>query len=198
MRVKAKCSICGAEYYKTNGKSKYCSAECKAAGRKITLARWNEAHPDYQKQWHEAHPGYAEMVKEAHPNYDRDRSRVKRGSKKRIRNCIVCGKKFTTYIPHKWTCSDECKKKHILKRIPDERIIDTDITLKVLFERDGGICYLCGKPCDWSDRNKERKSTGAKYPSIDHVIPKQKAAFIRGTTSSWHISGAIPRRETRY
>ena len=36
MKIKAKCTLCGAEYWKTNGKSKYCSDACKKAGRKAT------------------------------------------------------------------------------------------------------------------------------------------------------------------
>lgn len=40
------------------------------------------------------------------------------------------------------------------------------ITVRALFERDGGICWLCGKPCDINaDTNAN------EYPSIDHVVP---------------------------
>ena len=58
MRIQAICHICGAEYWKTNGKSKYCSVECKREGRARTLANWRTAHPTYMTDWLAAHPNY--------------------------------------------------------------------------------------------------------------------------------------------
>lgn len=43
------------------------------------------------------------------------------------------------------------------------------ITLKRVMIRDGGICKLCGKPVDITDRNG--KGIGNKYPTVDHIIP---------------------------
>lgn len=52
--------------------------------------------------------------------------------------------------------------------------------MKKLFDRDGGICWLC----DWddselktSDSGRNYLSTGTKYPSIDHVIPLSKGGM---------------------
>ena len=42
------------------------------------------------------------------------------------------------------------------------------ISLRKVWERDNGICQICGKPCDWSDRSWN-KYCGPLYPSIDHV-----------------------------
>lgn len=47
------------------------------------------------------------------------------------------------------------------------------ITLKKVFKRDNGICQICGKPCDWSDR-RWNKYCGPTSPSIDHIIPMDK------------------------
>lgn len=47
------------------------------------------------------------------------------------------------------------------------------ITLKKVFKRDNGICQICGKPCDWSDR-RWNKYCGPTYPSTDHIIPLDK------------------------
>ena len=46
------------------------------------------------------------------------------------------------------------------------------ITLKRVMKRDGGICKLCGKPVDITDRNG--KGIGNKYPTVDHIIPINK------------------------
>lgn len=40
------------------------------------------------------------------------------------------------------------------------------ISLEKLFDRDGGICWLCGKACDI-----EADPNSNNYPSIDHVVP---------------------------
>ncbi|MBO7726942.1 MAG: HNH endonuclease [Oscillospiraceae bacterium] len=180
MEVLAICELCGAEYLKKNGKSKYCSDACKKAARKETLAKWREENKDYQKNWREAHPEYAAEWVKNHRSYGRDRSRKIRGSKEHNRKCVVCGKEFSTYIQHKHTCCDKCKCSHKLKRIPKDQIVDTDITVKALYERDGGICYLCGKPCDFNDIDKERHAIGSNYPTVDHVIP-----VTRGGMHSW-------------
>ena len=42
------------------------------------------------------------------------------------------------------------------------------ITLKKVWKQNNGICQICGKPCDWSDRGWN-KYCGPLYPSIDHV-----------------------------
>lgn len=46
---------------------------------------------------------------------------------------------------------------------------ESGITLKKVWERDNGICQICGKPCDWSDRSWN-DYCGPLYPSIDHII----------------------------
>lgn len=59
---------------------------------------------------------------------------------------------------------------------------DWSITLKELFQRDDGVCHICGKPCDWEDYREESGAfiAGNDYPSIDHVIP-----LSRGGAHEW-------------
>ena len=96
--------------------------------------------------------------------------------------CIVCGKEYETYNPAQKTCSKECGKRlkhaHKHKRIPKSQLVDKDITLEALYKRDFGVCYLCGKPCDWND--KKDMIVGPTYPSIDHMIP-----VSRGGLHAW-------------
>lgn len=264
MRKKAICEMCGSEYIKTNGKSKYCSDEC----RKKAIKQRYEKHRDellsYAKE-------KRKKLKEENPHYERDRWRKIRGTVIYKRKCVICGKEFETPFPQAITCSKECsainkrkrdnlrsrnrnqhdyyirrkygseenRKKHFEqvekkkqqereerveqkqkekeakkihgiccvcgkpfetynpaqktcskecgrklqnahrdKRIPKEQIVDKDITLEALYKRDSGVCYLCGKKCDWDD--KQYGHVGPKYPTIEHIIP-----ISRGGLHSW-------------
>lgn len=73
------------------------------------------------------------------------------------------------------------------KRIKDNGKIDKDINLLSLFERDGGICWLCGefcliedKECRVSEKGNVYIATFGNYPSIDHVIP-----LAKGGSHTW-------------
>ena len=294
MKIKAYCKMCGQPYMKTNGKSMFCSDACKKARVKQRYERDRDKRIAYTRQWQNDHPEAKDKFKENHPNYDRDRSRLIRGSKEYARECIVCGKAFTTWLPQKKTCSNECKEVHKKnrdkgrvrnskktpeeqhrqwirrrygseenyqkwlaeqealkreleqrreqerqarkeayenqleewriarearkeanhrkdfcivcgkeyetynpaqktcskecgkklahahkhKRIPKSQLVDKDITLEALYRRDSGVCYLCGKKCDWND--KTDKSVGPAYPSIDHIKP-----ISRGGLHAW-------------
>ena len=51
---------------------------------------------------------------------------------------------------------------------------DYSITVKALYERDNGLCWLCGKRCDMNDYETREDGTivcGENYPSVDHIIP---------------------------
>lgn len=101
-----------------------------------------------------------------------------------VRECKYCGREFMTEF--KWRsgyCSERCRKKSLHKSTLYQRIksknqiINEDITLPKLYERDGGVCYICGKTCDWNDKYMNGDGYwvyGNTYPSIDHVVPLAK------------------------
>ena len=62
------------------------------------------------------------------------------------------------------------------------QIVDKDISLKKVYERDGGICHICGGLCDWDDSEWKNEVfvVGRLYPTIDHVIP-----IARGGKHEW-------------
>ena len=104
------------------------------------------------------------------------------------RVCKNCGENYcielTGYNSKKY-CSEKCMKRWAMRVKNDRRIRkmrnrrhDTDITLENLYRRDSGICYLCGKQCDWQDIADG--NAGNNYPSIDHVFPVAK-----GGTHTW-------------
>ena len=105
-----------------------------------------------------------------------------------IHVCKNCGKEYcievTGYNSVQY-CSEKCMKRWAMRVKNDRRLRkmkarehDTDITLEKLFGRDGGVCYLCGKQCDWSDMTDGNAEDS--YPSIDHVVP-----IAKGGTHTW-------------
>lgn len=93
-----------------------------------------------------------------------------------INTCKECGAPFITGKANACFCSEDCRRKaqnnHHDRRLKG-KVVDRDITLQKLYRRDGGVCYLCGGQCDWTDI-EERDGVliaGDSYPSIDHVVP---------------------------
>lgn len=108
-----------------------------------------------------------------------------------IFTCQICGKQFKSNHKDRKTCGGECAQTYAKemrtvradRRIREGCLVDKNITLKRLYKRDSGICYLCGGLCDWNDTRIGKKGTvccGFKYPSIDHVIP-----LAKGGLHSW-------------
>lgn len=189
MKIKAKCKLCGKEYIKRNGKSLYCSDECKAEATRRRQQQWRADHPDYGKQYRKDHPEAVERFKEKHPNYERDRWRKIRGTEIFKRECVICGKEFETPFPQAITCSEGCQKmyknyrhNHRLDIMKENGEVDSSITIGKLIERDEGICHICGEKIDQEDYSYKNGSrvTGHNYPTIDHVIPISK-----GGTHTW-------------
>lgn len=104
--------------------------------------------------------------------------------------CQECGKTFFSNMD-RVTCGRSCGKRRDTRRkeiARRERLrtngkIDWDISLDVLYEKENGVCYLCGDRCNKDDYtiNKEGHFVaGPLYPSIDHVTPVSK-----GGTHTW-------------
>lgn len=101
-----------------------------------------------------------------------------------VYTCKTCGGMFLADDRYKNAyCSVICqkradnKKRELRRRIKiDKQMVDRDISLERLYQRDGGICYLCGNVCDWNDKKTVDGTIicGDNYPSIEHVIPLSK------------------------
>lgn len=205
------CLVCGKAFTTWLPQKKTCSDECKTIhkkerdkgrgrSRKLTSeeqhAQWIRrrygSEENYQKWLAEQEALKRELEqrreqerqarKEAYEN-QLEEWRIAREARKEANHrkdfCIVCGKEYETYNPAQKTCSKECGKKlahaHKHKRIPKSQLVDKDITLEALYRRDSGVCYLCGRPCDWND--KTDTIVGDNYPSIDHVVPISKGGL---------------------
>lgn len=96
--------------------------------------------------------------------------------------CNQCGRTFESKRKGVKYCSDECRRKKANSywRVREDRIrnvvVDKDITLEKLYSKYNGVCYLCGKKCDWDDYKTIRGTfiAGNQYPSIEHVKPLSK------------------------
>ena len=111
--------------------------------------------------------------------------------KELTRPCEECGEVFYDPHPHTLTCSSECRRKRNNRqskfyhstRLNETNLIDRDISLEKLYERDNGVCYLCGGECDYYDHTITLEGhyiVGPSYPSVDHVV-----ALANGGMHSW-------------
>lgn len=98
------------------------------------------------------------------------------------KSCAICGGFF---IGRGKYCCSECSQeyqKHYMnmKKSKRRKKSFTDesktISLKKLYERDHGTCWICGGQCDY-----EADPNSNEYPSIDHVKP-----ICEGGKDSWN------------
>lgn len=105
--------------------------------------------------------------------------------------CVHCGTLFIPKTTRSVCCSSRCGKAEARKRagnmngddrLHSSNVRDWNISLKDLSIRDNDICWLCGKPVDWTDYTMDGDTfiAGNMYPSIDHVRP-----LSRGGLHEW-------------
>lgn len=108
------------------------------------------------------------------------RGKGNRLEKAEKRVCRECGKVYTTAYRDKKYCSRACQNAHFSRLRDDKKRVGGNVVhigLHKLYERDGGICHICGGMTDWDDyRYDERGNfiTGRNYPTRDHVVPLAK------------------------
>ena len=106
-----------------------------------------------------------------------------------ILKCKCCASFFIPSRKRSY-CSKKCasrmhsRNKETKRRtLINSNVIDKDISLEKLIQRDNNICYLCNKECDSADYVIDRNNNyivGPSYPSIDHVI-----ALSNGGSHTW-------------
>jgi 5-methylcytosine-specific restriction endonuclease McrA len=174
-----RCAFCGKKFIpqSRNSQGAYCSKECRGK------ARWKRKKEQEYGSW-ENYEMFLKKKRKEKIEATLKRKQKEKEERTQEKTCVVCGAVFKTINPAQKTCSKQCAKRweysRKQRRIPKDRIIDKDITLEALYRRDSGVCYLCGKPCDWNDRDKETNTVGALYPTIDHLIP-----LAHGGTHAW-------------
>lgn len=101
-----------------------------------------------------------------------------------LKTCAVCGTFYYSNRTRARFCSKECSNEAAKKYANEKKDVrrrkaytkdSAGITARRLYIKYGGICWLCGKPCDIT-----AEPTSNYYPSVDHVKPISK-----GGKDSW-------------
>lgn len=108
---------------------------------------------------------------------ERERKLAKECTQIKFKSCPICGSLF---LGRQKYCSERCQLQNKWHMKDGYRY---QFPLEEVYEKDSGICYICGKPCDWNDYKMVNGVTvyGNYYPSRDHVVPKS-----RGGKNEWH------------
>lgn len=97
---------------------------------------------------------------------------VKKYKQIQMKECPVCG---CFYVGWTKQCGNECRKEarnhydSMKKRKRQEKAWTQEsktISLQKLYERDHGVCWICGGACNYNAEANDND-----YPSIDHVVP---------------------------
>lgn len=192
------CTICGKSFDTYREATITCSSECSKERKR---QQDNKRHdPRCELSWDE----YVAKVKaEAEA-----RNEEKQLAKSRIdlirhinayanlktdKVCACCGAVFHNEYPNAIYCSDKCRRRthdkrrrkvkprtsSIRKRCRKYGVYyDPSVTSAKVFERDGYICQICGKPTDSSDTSWG--IIGPNAPTVDHIV-----ALANGGTHTW-------------
>lgn len=181
------CIICGKKF-ETNTRAIICSPECRALRKKgcqrcpvcgkifsVRKVNWGNGEHKIKKMKYCSKQCRQKFLQEKRIKKNKERYSNDEEYRKKIKNA-----------QRKYNKSE--KGKNILqanklkrdKRIKDKNNLD-NINLKELYNRDNGVCWICGKLCDYNDKEYRVSekghrylATGPNYPSVDHVIPLSK------------------------
>lgn len=159
-----KCKKCG-YIFKRN-------ADCIRAGRNAICFNCKEIKEKQQRYIKELITEYEKEKKKELKEIKEFKNHLKRNTLY-IKHCKYCGKEIINKYNHKMMCS-QCYKKYNKKH--------STKSLKALYKRDKGICYICNTKCDYEDYIILNGTIicGDYYPSIEHVIP-----LCKGGTDDW-------------
>lgn len=87
-----------------------------------------------------------------------------------LKICPVC---HSVFVGSNKYCSERCRHHNKWTMREGYRYL---FPLEDVYERSNGVCYICGRTCDWNDYTVKNgvKIYGNRYPSRDHVVPKSK------------------------
>ena len=179
--IHLRCRTCGHDFtvsYHTIKPSREGEASGCPKCNETEIQKKREEEEQQKKKWAE------QRELEAYMRLENQRLKIN-AEKAKTAVCKNCGKEFHPFfVSHKSFCSDECARRyanHYHEHLRRSKIkangnADSSITLEKLYERDNGICQICGITCDWEDKIVTDKAViaGDTYPSIDHKIPVAK------------------------
>lgn len=188
-KVTVRCNKCGDVFERSMVSIRHKYAACDNCKRIESEAKAKEKAEAEAETKAIAKAKRHELSKQRQAKRQADKE-AERFLKTRLIKCEECGKVFATTRQNAVCCSPECGRKRANRiashrkdsRIKADKRIDRDITAKKLYDRDGGVCWLCGGLCDLTDyRIKDGTIVcGEKYPSVDHIV-----AICDGGEDSW-------------
>ena len=185
-RLWLRCAMCDAEFsviisaYRLHGR-RFCSQECFGLStRKPKVER--EPHPlrpcgvcgkDHRPSW----PSQL-CSDECRTKLSQIRFDARRGIDRAPRICPECGNSFTPVYGSRLRlfCSADCSYRNGKRtaRAKGKRkkiaVSVESVNPQKVFERDGWLCHLCGKPTSRSRRGTMHPLA----PELDHVLPLSK------------------------
>ena len=178
-KVTIRCNKCGAVFERSMVSIRHGTATCGNCKRIEAEAKSKETQEKHKQEIAERR---AERKEQTAKRKEKEAQEKEKNKEARKHPCVVCGK-ITT---NKYCCSTSCSNKRLdgiketKRRIKiSKALIDKDITLPLLFEREKGKCYICGGDCDWDDKEIRQQTIvcGNNYPSIEHVVPLSKGGL---------------------
>lgn len=181
-KITIRCKVCGLEFERSMDSIRH--------GAKTTCPFCFEADMAEKKQREQKQKERDRIERQNRARERLIQKEAERQAKIRTVECIICGKEFSTAKTKVKCCSPECSKKYSNqlasrrkdKRIAKDKRIDRDITLRELYDRDSGVCWICGGQCDLNDFIIRDNTIicGDDYPSVDHIVP-----VCEGGEDSW-------------
>jgi hypothetical protein len=158
-----KCVDCGAEVMTTESKKgiQHRCDECTRLRREAQRLSDKERQERAERRREEARLSY-------YTNGKRDKLIAKR----KVIKCGYCGKEFKQEHLSQIYCSSLCAKRsakkneHAKERITKHSGLYNHVRFNEVWERDKGLCRICGKPID-----KTLPPTDSMALNIDHIIP---------------------------
>lgn len=176
-KVTLRCAVCGHEFEHSMISLRHptCNLHCPECARADIAEKQMREQKQKEKQKAELEQQRADARKrkaEARAEWLADR----------LHPCPVCG----TMTTNRKYCSSVCShkannhRKELKRRAKlTDAIVDANIEIHELFNRDKGVCHICGGVCDWNDKEIRQTAIvcGDYYPSVDHVIPLAKGGL---------------------
>jgi 5-methylcytosine-specific restriction endonuclease McrA/lambda repressor-like predicted transcriptional regulator len=153
--------------------------ECPECKRMAKIQREIEQKEEAERRQREQ--TYNKLVKQ----FKDETNKYRHCKQTTMKTCKCCGNIFFTDKKINY-CSKRCvnrvsnkNSEHARRTRMKEQMVDKDITIEGLYNRDNGKCALCGGKCEWDDYTKKDNYfiAGNFYPSIDHIIPLSKGGL---------------------
>lgn len=162
-RMTKTCTVCGKEFYAMERKGSQCSNECYLRTiTKTCLYCDKKFHPrDVVTE------GYCSKECKYQQGLKWNRERKASKIVWYTKECVWCGKEYVTWREDRRYCSFQCGRnaRGKRRRARKYKVKAEKIDYWVVYQRDGGVCYLCGELV-----HKKYGRGDVLSGTLDHVV----------------------------